>query len=72
MNVVGNREEGRGQNCRQIVLKNCQMGEGGVKNMQKLPTLFIDGPYMSHKTKTKVPIFYASTSMTSMITAPKL
>ena len=34
-----------GQNCRQIVLKKtADMGEGGVKNPEKLPTSFMDGP----------------------------
>ena len=32
------------QNCRRIVLKNCRHGGGGVKNSEKLPTLFMDGP----------------------------
>ena len=32
-----------GQNCLQIVLKNCRHEGGGVKIPEKLPTLFMDG-----------------------------
>ena len=35
---------GRGQNCRRIVQETANMGEGGVKNTEKLPTKFMDGP----------------------------
>ena len=45
INDVGNWEGSKiGQNCRQIVLKIADMGEGGVKNPEKLPTSFMDGP----------------------------
>ena len=45
INDVGNWEGSKiGQNCRRIVLKNCRHGRGGVKNPEKLPTSFMDGP----------------------------
>ena len=34
-----------GQNCGRIVLKTADMRKGGVKNPEKLLTLFMDGPY---------------------------
>ena len=36
-----------GQNFRRIVLKNCRYG-GGVKNSEKLPTSFMDGPTLKN------------------------
>ena len=34
-----------GQNCQWIVvLKNCRHGGGGIKNPEKWPTSFMDGP----------------------------
>ena len=33
-----------GQNCQRIVLKPADMGEGDVKNPEKLSTLFMNGP----------------------------
>ena len=48
INDVGNWEGGGevsiGQNCQRIVLKTADMGEGGVKNSEELPTSFMDGP----------------------------
>ena len=40
------REEGSkiGHNYQWIVLKNADMVEGGVKNPEKLPMLFMGGP----------------------------
>ena len=38
-----------GQNCQWIVLKSCQYWGGGVKNSEKLPTSFMDGPYLTRK-----------------------
>ena len=40
------REEGSkfGHNCQWIVLKNADMEEGGVKNPEKLPMLFMGSP----------------------------
>ena len=34
-----------GQNCQKKVLKNCRNGGGGVKNLDKLLNLFMDGPF---------------------------
>ena len=33
-----------GQNWQRTVVKNCGYGQGGVKNPEKLPMLFMDGP----------------------------
>ena len=45
MSVIGRGEGSKiGQNCRRIVLKTADMGEGGVKNLEKLPTSFMDEP----------------------------
>ena len=42
---VGNWEVSKiGPNCQRIVLKTVDMGEGGVRNLEKLPTSFMDGP----------------------------
>ena len=35
-----------GQNCQRIVLKTADVGEGGVKNPEKLSMLFMDGPIL--------------------------
>ena len=44
--VIGNWEGSNiGQNFWKIVLKTLDMGEEGVKNQEKIPTLFMDGPY---------------------------
>ena len=50
INDVGIREGSKiDRNCRRIVLKTADMREGGVKNPEKLPTSFMDGPYMADK-----------------------
>ena len=50
INAVGNWEGGKskiGQNCQRLVLKKtADMGEGGVKNPEKMPTSFMDGPFV--------------------------
>ena len=43
-----------GQNCRRIVLKNCRHGGGGVKNPEKLPTSFMNGPLEYLVTQAKI------------------
>ena len=47
--LVGGEGSKIGQNCRLIVLKNCWQGGGGVKNPEKLPSLFMDAPFAGCK-----------------------
>ena len=41
-----------GHNCRRIVLKNYRHGGGGCQKSEKLPTSFMDGPYVDSRERT--------------------
>ena len=47
MLAVGRGEGSKiGQNYQQIVLTNCGHGGGECQKSKKMPTLFMDGPYL--------------------------